>query len=67
LFTRGSELEGADAYYNLGMMYNNGDFMKNDQKQCLYHWEQAAVLGSEIARYNLGVDEHNKGDITRAM
>jgi hypothetical protein len=33
----------------------------------LYHWEQAAILGSKITRYNLGVGEHNKGDINRAM
>ena len=36
-------------------------------KKAVHHWEIAAMMGNEFARYNLGCAEANDGNYDRAM
>ena len=67
LVERASELGSADAHYNLGNLYHDGDGVKRDTKKAVHHWQIAAMMGNECARHNLGVIEENNGNHDRAM
>ena len=66
LFQRASDLGNAEAHLNFGNSYHFGKGVKKDIKNAVYHWQIAAMKGSEDARYNLGmVESHENFD--RAM
>eukprot|EP00956_Cyclotella_meneghiniana_P007785 scaffold10383_cov44-Cyclotella_meneghiniana.AAC.4 len=67
LFQRASELGSAIAHLNLGNLYYSGMGVKRDIKNAIEHWQIAAMKGSELARYNLGLAEGNDGNFDRAM
>jgi len=45
----------ADAQYNLGVMYNNGDGVRQDYAEALKWHRQAAAQGNGNAQFNLGL------------
>eukprot|EP00956_Cyclotella_meneghiniana_P026026 scaffold55490_cov61-Cyclotella_meneghiniana.AAC.6 len=57
LFQRASELGSATAHYNLANAYTLGNGVEKDKKKAMHHWQEAAILGHEIARHNLAVEE----------
>ena len=67
LYLRAGELGCADAYYNLGNSYDNGEGVEMDKKKAKYYYELAAMNGCVDARHNLGFMEGRAGNITRAM
>ena len=66
LLLKAGELGCAEAYYNLGVNYNNGDGMDMDKKKAKYYYELAAMGGSVHARYNLSSMEGQAGNEQRA-
>ena len=42
------------ANFELGYMYHIGEGVEKDDSKAIYHYEQAAVVGHVLARYNLG-------------
>jgi len=67
LYLRAGELGCAEAYYNLGNSYLNGEGVEVDKKKAKHYWELAAMNGDVFARHNLGCDELEAGNIGRAM
>ena len=67
LFLRAGELGCAEAYYDLGVSYDNGEGVEVDKKKATYFYELAAMNGDVAARHNLGCDEGNAGNHHRAM
>ena len=67
LWLRAGELGHSEAYYNLGISYNNGNGVEVDKKKAKHYWELAAMNGDIEARYNLGCLEGNAGNHNRAM
>ena len=65
-FTKAVELGDADAHCQLGYMYEKGEGVKKDKKKAIYHYEEAAIGGHVIARYNLGVFELKNDRYERA-
>ena len=41
--------------------------MERDKKKATHYYELAAMRGSIDARYNLGCDDHNAGNMNRAL
>ena len=41
--------------------------VEKDMKKCIYHAEQAAIGGHDLARFNLGVREKETGNMNRAV
>ena len=69
LWHRAGKLGHAGAYNNIGQAYYNGDGIGVgvDKKKAYHYFELAAMGGNVDARYNLGIDEYNKGNIERAL
>jgi len=67
LFLKAGELGCAQAYYNLGVSYDNGHGVESDMKKATYYWELAAISGHIKGRYNLGMMEGKAGNYVRAM
>jgi len=67
LWHRSAELGHAKSYLNIGCAYNHGQGVEVDKKRALYYWELAAMRGDETARYNLGIEEENVGNMDRAL
>eukprot|EP00956_Cyclotella_meneghiniana_P015152 scaffold22984_cov26-Cyclotella_meneghiniana.AAC.2 len=67
LLQRASELGSAMAHYNLGCLYFNGLGVQVSKKKAIHHWQIAAMMGQLDSRYNLGMEEIEKGDYQRAM
>ena len=61
LFLKGGELGCADAYFNLGNSYHNGQGVERDREKAAYYWELAAIKGNVQARYTLGCNELHIG------
>ena len=57
LYLRAGELGCAEAYYNLGNSYDNGEGVEMDKKKAKYYYELAAMNGNAQARHNLGITE----------
>jgi len=66
LYLTGGELGCADAYYNLGISYDNGNGVEVDKKKAKYYYELAAMCGHIKARHNLGCSEGAAGNEQRA-
>jgi len=67
LYHRAAELGYAKAYTNIGYAYDHGQGVKVDKKKAEHYWELAAMGGHERARYNLGINEENAGNMDRAL
>ena len=67
LFQRAAELGYPMAYGNIGVIYDNGEGVKVDEKKAKHYYEVAAMGGNVMARYNLGNMEEKAGNIDRAL
>ena len=67
LLHRAVELGSAGAHFNLGQMYSLGRGVELDKKKAVHHYQMAAILGSEVARYHLGTIVGNEGNDKLAM
>ena len=63
LYARSADLGCTKAYNNLAGIYHEGGHLKKAK----FHFEAAAMIGHEAARYNLGVIEYKSGNIERAI
>lgn len=61
------EYGDAASHYYLSLMYCNGQGVKKDKKEEVYHMEQAAIGGHTNGRYNLGNYEWIIGRWKRAV
>jgi hypothetical protein len=52
------------AHFNLGVYYHRRGDRKKKKK---FHYEAAAMAGNEVARYNLGGNDNESGDMERAV
>ncbi|KAL7525316.1 hypothetical protein ACHAXR_000950 [Thalassiosira sp. AJA248-18] len=52
---------------NIGDIYYDWDGVEEDDKKAKYHWGLGAMGGDVTARYKLGLDEWNEGNMNRAM
>ena len=67
-YTKAAELGDADAHTKLGMMYEVGEGVEEDEAKAVYHYEKAAIGGHPIARHNLGGMEWEIiGNVERAV
>ena len=67
LFHKSAELGFHCAHSNLSFYYRqNGDIVGKDTRKATYHAQLAAMAGNVHARYNLGCDEYNAGNMDRA-
>ena len=48
-FAKSAEQENAMAQYNLGVMYKNGQGVKQDYEKAVYWYKKAAEQGDEYA------------------
>jgi len=60
-------LGNSEAYYNIGIAYDNGDGVERDETKAAYYYELAAIRGDPYARANLGVKSLQKGNMDRAL
>jgi hypothetical protein len=67
LFVRAGELGCAESYSGVGYAYSNGRGVQIDKKKAKYYYELAAMGGHVNARYNLGLDEEDEGNMNRAL
>ncbi|EJK62584.1 hypothetical protein THAOC_16804 [Thalassiosira oceanica] len=61
LWTNAAELGSAEAHYNLGHIYYNGDGVDVDKPRAIRHWQAAAMEGHVESRHCLGIAEYNEG------
>jgi TPR repeat protein len=66
-YVKAAELGDAGSHHNLSCIYALGEGVEKDMKKYVYHMEQAAIGGHDVARYNLGCYEGNSGKVKRAM
>lgn len=66
LFLKAGEMGHAQAYWTLGMIYEDGMYGKRDHKKARHYYELAAIGGSLDARHSLGCMHGRAGDIVRA-
>jgi len=67
LFEKAIKLGSVVAHNHLGHMYDKGDVLKEDKKKAKYHYELAAIGGSEESRWHLGRHEIEGGNVARAV
>eukprot|EP00956_Cyclotella_meneghiniana_P004529 scaffold5580_cov61-Cyclotella_meneghiniana.AAC.9 len=68
LYRRACGIGGcASAHNNLAMIYSIGRGIELDKKKAVHHFQIAAMMGHEVARYNLGHLEEEFGNMDRAM
>ena len=67
MWNRGADLGDAAAHHSIADAYLHGKGVKKDDKKANYHLELAAMAGHEMARYSLGINEYNDGNMNRAM
>ena len=67
LWLKGGELGCAEAYYNLGIAYYQGDGVEIDTKKAKHYFELAAMNGHIKARHNLGCKELEAGNYQQAF
>eukprot|EP00984_Skeletonema_dohrnii_P026580 scaffold15922_cov104-Skeletonema_dohrnii-CCMP3373.AAC.11 len=66
-FTKAAELGDAAAHYYLSVLYDDGHGVEKDKGKEIYHLEEAAIGGHPYARFNLGIEEEESGNIERAV
>ena len=52
-YTKAAELGNAQAHFNFGCLYREGEVVEKDREKEIYHWEKAAIGGHPDARNNL--------------
>jgi len=62
-----AELGYAKAYCNIGYAYSHGKGVEVEKEKARHYYDLAAIGGDTNARYNLGVNEENAGNIDRAL
>ena len=62
-----ADLGHSSAHCALAWMYNQGRGVEKDKDMEIYHLEEAAIAGSPLARYQLGLYEWNRGRYDRAV
>ena len=68
LWLKAAKLGYAPANFRIGTAYKFGEEgVEMDEKKAVHYFELAAMSGSVWARYNLGVDEHRRGNVDRAL
>ena len=65
--SKAAELGHANAHYVLSEMYWKGQGVEKDEKKEVYHLEEAAIMGHNEARFNLGAYETRRGRVERAV
>ena len=67
LWVRSGELGCSQAYYNLGIHYQNAMGVERDDKKAKHYYELAAMMGNTYGRYNLGCCDKQSGNFDRAF
>lgn len=67
LFHRAGKLGNAGSYGDIGFAYKYGRGVEVNKNKAVHYTELAAIGGNEIARYNLGNNEVDLGNIDRAI
>lgn len=67
LFEKPGELGNPEGYFNLGIIYRNGDGVDVDPKKTRAYFEKSACMGLISARFALGLLEWKEGNIQRAI
>jgi len=67
LYHKSARLGNNIAHFNLSLCYQTGDIGEKDTRKATYHRELGAMAGNVKARYNLGCDEVNAGNMDRAF
>ena len=67
LYHQAGALGCAEAYYNIGIIYENGRGVDLDKKKAKHYYELAAMSGVVEARNNLGAFEMRAGNRNRAL
>ena len=65
--TKAAELGDAEAQFQLGYMYREGEGVEKDKEKAVYHYEKAAIGGHPTARSALACIQANNGNIERAV
>jgi len=65
--SKAAELGDVDAHYHLSLLYHLGQGVEKDKQKEIYHLEEAAIAGHPDARFNLGWEEDESGNIERAV
>jgi TPR repeat protein len=66
LFHKSAKLGNPFAHNNVSNYYRKGGIKIKDTRKVTYHEHLAAMAGDLRARYNLGCDEDNAGNMDRA-
>ncbi|KAK1735454.1 hypothetical protein QTG54_014068 [Skeletonema marinoi] len=66
-YTKATELGDVEAHYNLSVLYDEGLGVEKDKGKEIYHLEEAAIGGHPYARFNLGCEEKENGNIEKAV
>jgi TPR repeat protein len=66
LFHKSAKLGHHRAHYALSACYREGGIVERDTRKATYHAQLAAMAGNVDARYDLGCDEGNAGNMDRA-
>ncbi len=66
-YTKAAELGDAQAHYGLAGLYKFGNGVEKDEGKIIHHLEKAAIGGHPNARFNLGCEEEENGNIERAV
>ena len=67
LYLKAGKLGCSTGYFNLGQAYREKIGVEVDMKKAKYYYELAAMMGSIVARCNLGIMEGRAGNIERAI
>ena len=67
LYSCAVQLGSIEAHNKIGILYSDGKHLPKDPKKSIYHFQQGAVKGCEYARYHIGLEEANMGNIDRAI
>jgi len=67
LFHRAGELGYAKALCAIGIAYDKGEGVEVDEEMATHYYELAAMGGDMQARYNLGLEEEEAGNVERAL
>ena len=60
--TKAADLGDIEAHYRLGLMYEEGDCVDQDEEKSAYHYEKATIGGHPVARSALGCIEAKNGN-----
>ena len=66
LWEEAAELGSIEALHNLGVVYDCGNRVQEDNVQGIQLWTKAAMRGHVESRHNLGCSEAKKGNYNRA-